>query len=247
MTKWLQIVLLTNASFSQELALKQVIPLHGDTHHVQGVEVEDISLWVTSVDTSKKAGLLFEFDLTTGTMRRSVELQKGGHYHPGGLMSDGDSLWIPVAEYKRNSSAVIQRRSKRTLELQSEFIVTDHIGAVAVVPEGLAGVNWDARDIYVWTKDGKLIRKISNPSGVAIQDMKFVNGELVGGGLLPDKAGAIVWFEWPSLNIKRKLNVGRTDRNMAYTHEGMAIKGNKLYFVPEDSSSRLFVFSLNLR
>ena len=175
---------------------------------------------------------------------RSVEIQDGDRFHPGGLMADGDSLWIPVAEYRKDSTATIQKRSKQNLALESQFRVHDHIGAVAVTPDGIVGANWDARFLYVWDRNGRQIRKIANQSGVAFQDLKFDDGELVGSGLLEDKSGVIVWMHWPSLRVNRRVAVGRTDRGVAYTHEGMAIRKQTLWLLPEDSNSRLFIFSL---
>lgn len=227
-----------------QLALQRTISLAGETFHVQGIDVEGARLWVTSVDTKGKRGLLFEFKLPEGSLTRSIEIHEGERFHPGGMMADGDSLWIPVAEYRRESSAVIQKRNKRTLALESQFLVNDHIGAVAVTPDGLVGANWDARDLYMWDRTGKQIRKIANPSGVAIQDLKFENGILVGGGLRTDKSGEIVWMRWPSLEVIVRAPVGRTDRNVVYTHEGMAIQQKKIWFLPEDAPSRLFEFLL---
>jgi hypothetical protein len=242
------VLLLVAGAAGQEpdsrLKLSQILPLQGDTAHVQGIDVEGSRLWVTSVDKERKRGLLFEYALPAGRLVRSVEIHDGIRYHPGGLMADEDSLWIPVAEYKKESSAVIQRRDKRTLALRSQFTISDHIGAVAVTPEGLVGANWDARDFYVWDRNGKQLHKASNPTGIAFQDLKFVNGRLVGSGLKPDKSGAIVWMAWPSMKVEDRIDVGRTDHGVALTHEGMAIRDRRLWLLPEDAPSRLFVFEL---
>ncbi len=227
-----------------ELTPSSVIPLVGETYHVQGIEIDGSRLWVTSVDKVGKRGLLFEFSMPSGTLTRSVEIQDGIRYHPGGLTSDGDSLWIPVAEYKRESTTVLQKRSKRTLQIEATLSVADHIGALAVTPDGIAGANWDARDIYLWDNSGKQIRKVPNPSKIAFQDMKYIGGKLVGGGLAADKSGTIVWMEWPSVKVVRRIDVGRTDRGLAYSHEGMTIREGKLWLLPEDGPSRLFVFDI---
>jgi uncharacterized protein DUF6454 len=242
----LHIVFVTAAAPQQHdtLTLTRTTALAGETFHVQGIEVDGSTLWVTSVDTKAKRGLLFEYRLPEGRLVRSVEIHDGERYHPGGLMASGDSLWIPVAEYRRASTAVIQRRNKRTLALEGHFLVDDHIGAIAVTPEGLVGANWDARDLYVWDRNGNLSRKVANSSGIAIQDMKFDGNRLIGGGLRPDKSGEIVWMKWPSLEIEKRLPVGRTDRDVVYTHEGIAIRGDKLWFLPEDGPSRLFEFRM---
>lgn len=222
----------------------KVTPLAGDTRHVQGIDVEGSRLWVTSVGVQEKKGYLFEFDTATGKLIRSVELQDGERYHPGGISANGGSLWTAVAEYRRSSTAFVQKRSKRTLALQAQFEVADHIGCIAVTPKELIGANWDAKEIYIWKHDGTLIRKVSNPTNNAFQDLKFTGGQLVGGGLLPDKSGAIDWLEYPSLRPLRRLLVGKTDRGVAYTHEGMTIRGGRLWLLPEDGPSRLFSFRL---
>ena len=160
------------------------------------------------------------------------------------MTADGDSLWIPVAEYRRESSAVIQRRNKRTLKIESQFEVQDHIGAIAVTNQAVVGANWDARELYIWDRAGKLIRKVRNPSPVAFQDLKFIDGKLVGSGLDSSKSGAMVWMDWPSLKVVRTIWVGRTDRGVAYTHEGMTVRDGKLWLLPEDTPSRLFAFEI---
>lgn len=222
----------------------QVIPLQGETHHVQGIALEGSRLWVSSVDRPKQRGLLMEFALPEGKLVRSVEVQDGARYHPGGISADRSSLWVPVAEYKRTSSAILQKRSKKTLAVEQEFAVEDHIGCVAVSPQGLIGANWDARELYLWNRRGELIRKVANPHGNAFQDLKFFEGKLVGGGLLADKTGAVDWLELPLFRLVRRLPVGKTDRGVVYTHEGMMVAKGRIWLLPEDGPSRLFVFDL---
>ena len=60
--------------------------------------------------SNHERGLLFEYKLPEGRPLRSIEIQDGDRFHPGGMMADGASLWIPVAEYKKESTAVIQKR-----------------------------------------------------------------------------------------------------------------------------------------
>src|SRR2546423_13107619 len=150
-----------SASSLEGLKLLQVIELKGVTYHVQGVETDAKRVWVTSVDTPNRKGYLHEFSVT-GEFIRTIEIQDGERFHPGGIASDRTSLWVPVAEYRPKSTAVIQRRNKRTLEVEFQFIVTDHIGCIAVTPEFLIGGNWDSRDFYVWNHRGQLIRKIAS-------------------------------------------------------------------------------------
>ena len=74
--------------------------------------------------------------------------------------------------------------------------------------------------------------------------MKFSDGHVAAAGLLANREGAVDWLEFPSMKLVRRLEVGKTSRGVALTHEGMAIRGGKLYFLPEDAPSRLFTFDL---
>lgn len=222
----------------------RVLDLKGATHHVQGVDANAQHLWVTSVDTPNHKGYLHEFAMGTGELTRAIEIQDGDRFHPGGIATDATSLWIPIAEYRANSTAVIQRRSKRTLLVSSQFAVPDHIGCIAVTPEFLIGANWDSREFYVWTHEGKLIRKVASTTANAYQDIKFDSGRLVASGLLADHTGAIDWLDFPSLKLVRRLKAGTTDRGVPFTREGMTIRGNQLLLLPEDGPSRLFFFPL---
>ena len=233
---------LTAAAQSNDLTLVRTSDLRGDTHHVQGIEFDEHRLWVTSVDKAERKGYLQEFSLDAGERLRTVDVTNGERFHPGGISADGKSIWVPVAEYRRDSSSIVQKRSLRTLELEFQFDVADHIGCIAVAPGVLVGANWDSRDFYVWDGTGRLMRKVPNPTTNAYQDIKFVDGQLVASGHLPGQAGAIDWLEYPSLRLIRRISVGQTSRGVLYTNEGMAIRGDQLFLLPEDSPSRLFQF-----
>src|SRR5215204_1852940 len=92
-----------------DLPLVRTLELRGTTHHVQGIDLDDRRLWVTSVDREARKGYLHEFALPSGELTRTVEVGVGERFHPGGMARDGDSLWIPVAEYRRESTATIQK------------------------------------------------------------------------------------------------------------------------------------------
>jgi beta-lactamase class A len=224
-------------------APEKVIELQASMDHVQGIDVDGDRLWASWVDRKNKTGHLGEFELQSGKLLRSVEVHKGERYHPGGITQDAVSLWVPVAEYKPNSSSLIQRRNKQTLALETEFVVPDHIGCVAVMNGQVYGGNWDSRQIYTWDLTGTLVSKRDNPSGTSFQDMKAAPGQLIGGGLRPD-GGAIDWLDARDLRLIQRVRAGKTDRGILLTHEGMTISGGRLYLLPEDSPSRLFVFSV---
>jgi hypothetical protein len=230
------------AAPQSKLTLVRTIDLHGDTHHVQGIDFDESRFWATSVDKDRRKGYLQEFSIDAGKLLRTVDVTQGDRFHPGGISAAGESLWVPVAEYRRESSSSVQKRSIRTLKLEYQFDVADHIGCIAAAPGILLGANWDSREFYLWDQAGRLLRKVPNPTANAYQDIKFVDGRLVASGLLPDRKGAIDWLEYPSLRLLRRIAVGETSRGIPYTSEGMAVRGDRLFLLPEDSPSRLFQF-----
>lgn len=232
-------------ALSLGLSLVRVIPLEGDTHHVQGLAVGENRAWLTSVDRAARKGFLFEYELESGRRLRAVEVQEDGMYHPGGIDQDEDSLWIPVAEYRPDSRSVIQRRSKATLELLGSFEVPDHIGALAVLPDGLLLANWDARKFCLYTRDGRLVWTRPNPNPARYQELKRRYGAILASGLRGRGASAAAVIEWLDPDTLRPLQhetLGRTDRGVPFTNEGMDYRDGLLYLVPEDAPSRLFVF-----
>lgn len=225
---------------------ERVLTLNGATRHVQGIVVDGNALWVTAVDREIRRGFLFEFDLGSGALRRTIESGEGMRFHPGGFDLDETSFWIPAAEYRANSSAWIERRDRKTGALISRFEVNDHIGAVARLPDRLVGANWDARVFYEWSLDGKLIRKRDNPTPWRFQDLKYRGGLLAGAAVAPrgSTEHSVVWLNPETLQVERTLAVGMTDRGVPFTNEGLDLRNGKLYLLPEDAPSRLFVFPL---
>ena len=219
-----------------------ILSLQGETNHVQGIDTDGTHLWVTSVDRPSRKGFLRVFSLSDGHLEKTLELQDGDRFHPGGIAADAKSVWIPVAEYRASSTAIIQQRNKLTLELEFQFSVPDHIGCVAVTPEFIIGGNWDSRDFYVWDHRGKLIRKVASKTANAYQDLKFVAGHVVASGTLAGANGAIDWLTPDSFRLERRLEVPNTDHGAPFTREGMTIFNDRLWLLPEDAPSRLFVF-----
>ena len=53
--------------------------------------------------------------------------------------------------------------------------------------------------------------------------------------------GVVDLLEWPSLDLRERIVVGRTDRGVVLTAEGMAVVGSELLLMPEDDPTRVFV------
>lgn len=221
-----------------DLPLERTLALEGETHHVQGIAVDGGTLYLTSVDRAASKGWLYEYDLATGKRLRAVEIQQGPRFHPGGFDIDGESLWIPVAEYRRESSAVIQRRSRKSLELLASFEVKDHIGCLTWTGSRLIGGNWDSRKLYEWTPTGELLQVRNNPRPTRYQELKYRYGALIGSG-----PAAIEWLDPETLAPLRVLQTGLTDRKVSYGQEGFDHRDGRLFLLPEDTPSRLFTFA----
>ncbi len=228
--------------------------LDGELFHVQGLELEARRIWVTSVDEANRKAYLHAFDRRTGKFLRRIELTDGARYHPGGISISGGSIWVPVAEYKPRSSAILIEVDADSLKVRRKIHLADHLGFVAASGQTLVAGNWDGRLLYVFdlTKNAPP-RVVPNPSATRHQDMKFVGDQLVAGGAITPWSGAVDWIDWPSMTVTRTLRAGAIGpirpigRGGPYTGEGMAIEGRDLYLVPEDGPSRMFHFRLDAR
>lgn len=222
--------------------LHSVVAIQPDLHHVQGIDIEGNTLWISSVDAKARKGYLSIIELPSGRLTKQVEVQHGARIHPGGIALDGDSIWIPVAEYDRDGPTTIERRNKHTLAITASFEVQDHIGCIAAGKSALTGGSWSSRTIYQWTREGRELWKRANPIATHWQDLKMDGNLLLGAGPTTRDAGVIEWVSLPDLNPVRRLVTGHTDRGLAYTHEGMTLRQGRLLLLPEDAPSRLFEF-----
>lgn len=220
----------------------RTVTLNGVLDHPQGItpSADGATWFVTSVLRKERTGLLVAFRASDGMLLQRVEVQDGPRFHPGGLGRLGDALWLPVAEYTRASTSVVQCRDAKTLAVRSSFPVADHIGAVAVTSGALIGCNWDARSFYEWTFDGAQSRAVEHDGSARYQDLHWTPAGLLAAGLIGDQ-GVVDLLEWPTLDLRERIVVGRTDRDVVLTSEGMAVSGAELLLLPEDDPSRVFV------
>lgn len=221
----------------------RTVTLNATLDHPQGLVGNEGGTiwWVTSVLRGAKAGLLAAFRAADGMLLQSTDVQQGPCYHPGGISRLGDALWLPVAEYRAQSTSVVQCRDTQSLALRTAFPVADHIGALAVTSGALIGCNWDARRFYEWTFEGRQVQAVEHPGAARYQDMKWAGDAILAGGLLGDQ-GVIDLLAWPSLDLRERTVVGRTDRGVVLTHEGLAVSGDQLLLMPEDEPTRVFVY-----
>lgn len=226
--------------------------LNGELFHVQGLALASNRIWVTSVDQNTHKGYIHEFDRPTGKLVRRLELTDGARYHPGGISLSGGSIWVPIAEMRPDSSTVLVEIDATSLQVRRKIHVADHLGCVAASGHMLVAGNWDSRLLYFFNlKDEKATRIVPNPSTTHFQDMKFVDGQLVGGGNLTLWSGTVDWIDPQSMKIARTLQTGAVGpvrpfgRGGPLTGEGMAIEGRDIYVVPEDGPSRVFHFRLD--
>jgi uncharacterized protein DUF6454 len=124
-----------------------------------------------------------------------VRLGEGDMYHPGGIDYDGHWLWVPVAEYRPNSNAIIYRVDPNSLAVEEVFRVRDHIGGVVRdrVDGHVHGVSWGSRRLYEWTARGEqLVSELNESHFIDYQDCDYLDfRKMVCGGIagLPAPAG----------------------------------------------------------
>jgi len=121
-------------------------------------------------------GHLFKFD-ERGNLVGQTVLGEGSIYHPGGIDHDGQSLFVPVAEYRPYSRSIVYRVDPGDLSSQEAFRVDDHIGALVVNRRDrlIHGMSWGSREFYTWTTGGDLVARSKNGAHyVDYQDCQFV-------------------------------------------------------------------------
>jgi Family of unknown function (DUF6454) len=159
------------------------IDLQFDAKHPQGMVKIGDRFFVSSVEIieptvpcpvpcdgydrtpGRGVGHLYVID-GTGALLADLRLGEGHMYHPGGIDYDGRWLWVPVAEYRPNSNAIIYRVDPTSLAVGEAFRVTDHVGGVVRdrVDGHIHGVSWGSRTLYEWTARGRELARAANES-----------------------------------------------------------------------------------
>ena len=189
-----------NTAWTQVDKLKLNFP----TYHTEGLVITPNHLFLSAVQiieptqkyptpvdgydrtAGKGIGHLFVMD-RQGHLQKDITLGEGDMYHPGGISYDGTNVWVPVAQYRPNSSAIIYRVDANSLAVHKQFQVNDHIGGIVrdQTNGNLVGNNWGSRRFYEWTADGKQIRSWDNNSFFTdYQDCQYVaSAKMICGGI----------------------------------------------------------------
>ncbi len=207
-------------------AWSEVDRLHLDfpTYHTEGLAITPDHIFLSSVQiieptqkypspvggydrtAGKGVGHLFVMD-REGHLQKDITLGEGDMYHPGGIDYDGTSVWVPVAQYRPDSSAIIYKVNAKTLKVSKQFEVADHIGGIVLDPttHRLVGNNWGSRRFYSWTLDGAQTEDWLNPSHfIDAQDCQYVeSAQMICGGVtnLPQAPGATGSYELGGMTL----------------------------------------------
>ncbi|MEZ0171599.1 DUF6454 family protein [Microvirga sp. TS319] len=268
------------------------VPINFVTHHPQGMVKIGDALFVSSVeikeptkrfpqpvdgydrDTGAGVGHLFKIDMK-GNLVSEITLGEGSVYHPGGIDYDGRYIWVPVAEYRPNSRAIIYRVDPETMKAEEMFRFADHIGGLVhdTDDNSLHGVSWGSRRFYRWTlgSDGKptngdeapeKLRTLNTSHYLDYQDCKYAGEHrmLCSGvtemRITPD-AGP---FRLGGLDLV-SLTDGRpifqtpvllwTAGGMDMTHNPVWMEASEAgirgYFMPEDDKSVLYIYEAEVK
>ncbi|TDW15959.1 DUF6454 family protein [Kribbella kalugense] len=184
--------------------LVERVPLKFPAYHPQGFALVGGLIFMSSVEVleapvtypvpvdgydrtpGKGNGHLFVMD-RQGNLERDVRLGEGTAYHPGGLDFDGKDLWVPAAEYRPNSRAIVYTVDPTTYAVTERFRVKDHVGGVVRdrTTGRVHGMSWGSRTLYHWTPTGKQLGKVGNESHLLdYQDCSYVaHGKQLCGGV----------------------------------------------------------------
>lgn len=284
-----RVLKLTRGSKWNEVA---AIKIGFKTHHPQGMIKIGDEFFVSSVeivkpttrypeprdgydrDTGEGRGHLFRIS-AKGELLADLVLGEGAIYHPGGIDFDGESLWVPVAEYRPNSASIVYRVDPKTMKAVEVFRFRDHVGGIVRDTESntLHGVSWGSRRFYAWPlgADGKVTNADAKPEALRVmnpaqyidyQDCHYLGGRrMLCSGLntyrtRPDAAPFFLGgLEVVSLADQRAVwqvpvelwsRSGKPMTQNPFFVEPTSA-GLRAYFMPDDDDSTLYVYEVAVR
>jgi hypothetical protein len=254
--------------------LVSTIPVKFMTHHPQGmVKIGDV-FYVSSVDKIRGIGHLFKIG-AHGNRLADLRLGEDEIFHPGGIDYDGENIWVPVGEYRRDSRSIIYKVNPSTMKATVMFRFADHIGAMIHNTDDhtLHGVSWGSRRFYRWTLggDGRVTNsgaapqqlRTLNPSHyVDYQDCKYAGGRrmLCTGVTEMRQSPKAAPFRLGGIDLV-DLADGRpvhqvplllwTRSGFDMTHNPVWIEatptGLRGYFMPEDDRSTIYIYDVEVK
>jgi hypothetical protein len=206
---------------STDWQLTSKLKLNFPTYHTEGIAFTPNHIFLSAVQITeptvkyptpqggydrtpgKGVGHLFVMDLQ-GNLQKDVTLGEGDMYHPGGIDYDGTNVWVPVAQYRPNSSAIIYRVDAQHLDVHKQFEVKDHFGGVVLDKQTghLVGNTWGSRRFAEWNLKGTQLKTWDNPNFfIDYQDCQYVpNSNMLCAGVTnlpqtPTAGGAAANYE----------------------------------------------------
>ncbi|MFI5711884.1 DUF6454 family protein [Kribbella sp. NPDC051620] len=240
------------------------MPLKFPTYHPQGFALVGDRIYLSSVEVleapvpypvpvdgydrtpGKGIGHVFVLD-RQGNLLKDIRVGEGTAYHPGGIDYDGENVWVPTAEYRPNSRAVVYKINPRTYRVSEQFRVKDHVGGVVRDRRtGLVhGVSWGSRTLYAWTAAGKQVDAQPNQSHLLdYQDCDYVSRskQLCGGvtGLKTPTGGNFELGGLALLDLNDDNRILHEIPFPMYSTAGHSVTRNPVALEVDGSKLRLF-------
>lgn len=266
------------------------IPVAFRTHHPQGMVRIGETFFISSVEVTvpparlpdaaggydrsagEGVGHLFKVDASGGLIA-DLRMGEGAIYHPGGLDYDGRDLWVPVAEYRPDSRAIVYRVDPDAMRAVEVFRFADHIGAVVRDTDDntLHGVSWGSRRFYRWTLDGsrrvrnagvppRRLQRLNPSHYVDYQDCRYAGGHrMLCTGVAelrtspsgpPFRLGGMELIDLKDGRPRHQVPVLLwTAGGLDMTHNPVWVEphgsGLRAWFMPDDNTSTIYVYDVD--
>jgi hypothetical protein len=224
-------------------------------------------------DAGTGVGHLFKIG-SDGALVADLKLGEGSIYHPGGIDYDGSYIWVPVAEYRPDSRSIVYRVDPDAMAATEILRVADHIGAIVHNTDDhtLHGVSWGSRRFYRWTlgNDGKATNAAAAPESlrtlnpshyIDYQDCKYAGGRrmLCTGATEMRQSSAAPRFRLGGIDLINLIDLRPLHQTpvLLWTRDGLDMTHNpvwielsaaglRAYFMPEDDSSSLYIYDVEI-
>lgn len=250
----------------------------GDAYYLSTVEIltlpTKLDLATDGYDrtTGTGKGHILKFDMN-GNLLADLLIGEDTIYHPGGMDFDGKNLWVPTAEYRPNSQALIYKVDPATMKATKLFVYKDHIGGLSrnTDTNALHGISWGSRRFYRFSLDATQasspeasvapadLRKTNHAFYIDYQDNQYLGAnEMIYTGLTSYAATAnsnafalggleIVNLETglPVHQVPIKLwSVSRRPMTTNATWFESTATGIRAYFVPDDDIVSVHIYDV---